>query len=171
MKNLLETQNIIEGSKTFTFDYSEESGRYTILEVTSYNTGERVRLDLSKLTADMLDELQVSDDCDEYRHHIVISEQIDLYDEQGNFCGTDELDCPVSESTETRPNYASFQDYLRHLYPGKRWEFYDGDDWNDNPYTDYCQYFCTIDREKDHILLAAYNIVRKDQHIEERKEQ
>ena len=171
MKNLVETQNIIEGSKTFTFCYSEESGRDTILEVTSYNTGELVRLDLSKLTVDMLDELQVSDDGDEYRHHIVISELIDLYDEQGNFCDTDELDCPVSESTETRPNYASFQDYLCHLYPGKQWELDDGDDWNDNPYTDYCQYFCTIDREKDHILLAAYNRVRKDQHIEERKEQ
>ena len=171
MKKLFETLSIINGSKTFTFDYSEESGRDTILEVTSYNTGERVRLDLSKLTDDMLSELQVSDDGDEYRHHIVISEQTDLYDEQGNFCGTDELDFPVSESTETRPNYASFQDYLCHLYPGKQWEFDDGEDWDDNPNTDYCQYFCTIDREKGHILLAAYNRVRKDQHIEERKEQ
>lgn len=74
MKNLVETQNIIEGSKTFTFCYSEESGHNTILEVTNHNTGARVRLDLSKLTADMLDELQVSDEGEEYRHNIVISE-------------------------------------------------------------------------------------------------
>ena len=170
MKKLFETLSIINGSKTFTFDYSEESGHNTILELTNHNTGERVRLDLSKLTDDMLDELQVSDEDDEdelqdsseYCHNIVISEQTDLHDEQGNFCGTDELDCPVGDCTETRPCYDSFQDYLCHLYPGKQWEFDDGEDWDDNPNTDYCQYFCTIDREKGHILLAAYNKERID---------
>ena len=65
MKKLFETLSIINGSKTFTFDYSEESGHNTILELTNHNTGERVRLDLSKLTDDMLDELQVSDEDDE----------------------------------------------------------------------------------------------------------
>lgn len=42
---------IINGSKTFSFDG-------TVLEIKSYHTGESVKLDLSKLTPEMFDELK-----------------------------------------------------------------------------------------------------------------
>lgn len=51
-------REIIGGSKQYEFDG-------TVLTVTGYYTGKRVRIDLSKVTPDMLDEILADEDEDE----------------------------------------------------------------------------------------------------------
>lgn len=66
MKNYDETMSIINGSKQFKFEYSDDCGCPTVLVVTDYYTGESVKLDLSRLTPEMLEALQVDNSEDEY---------------------------------------------------------------------------------------------------------
>ena len=54
-----EFRKIINGSKQFTFHGS-------VLELTGYYTGKRVRLDLGNIDEDMFEELVVEDDEEEY---------------------------------------------------------------------------------------------------------
>lgn len=61
MKTLRETMHILNGSKQYQFGYNEH-GMMSVLTVTNYSTGESVMLDLSRLTDEMLDELQVEPD-------------------------------------------------------------------------------------------------------------
>ena len=56
MKNLNEVMRILGGSKRFDFEYNE-NGYSCILVVSSYHSGEEVRLDLSKLDDEMLEAL------------------------------------------------------------------------------------------------------------------
>lgn len=58
MKAIEQVLDILNGSISYEFDG-------TVLKVTSYFTGETVRLDLGNLTQEMLDELQVEDDNEE----------------------------------------------------------------------------------------------------------
>lgn len=68
MKNLRETMHILNGSKQYQFGYNG-NGMMSVLTVTNYRTGESVMLDLSRLTEEMLDELQVEpDDENEYEY-------------------------------------------------------------------------------------------------------
>lgn len=60
MKNLNKVMRILGGSKRFDFEYNE-NGYSCILVVSSYHSGEEVRLDLSKLDDEMLEALQVED--------------------------------------------------------------------------------------------------------------
>ena len=60
MKHLNEVMRILGGSKRFDFEYNE-NGHSCILVVSSYESGEEVRLDLSKLDNEMLEALQVED--------------------------------------------------------------------------------------------------------------
>jgi hypothetical protein len=68
MKTIDETMNILSGSKRYDFGYNE-NGMMSVLTVTDYYTGESVSLDLSRLTPEMLDELQVEDsDNEDYEY-------------------------------------------------------------------------------------------------------
>ena len=58
MKAIEQVLDILNGSISYEFDG-------TVLKVTSYFTGETVRLDLGNITQEMLDELQVEDDNEE----------------------------------------------------------------------------------------------------------
>ena len=58
MKAIEQVLDILNGSISYEFDG-------TVLKITSYFTGETVRLDLGNLTQEMLDELQVEDDNEE----------------------------------------------------------------------------------------------------------
>ena len=60
MKNLNKVMRILGGSKRFDFEYNE-NGYSGILVVSSYHSGEEVRLDLSKRDDEMLEALQVED--------------------------------------------------------------------------------------------------------------
>ena len=64
MKNLNEVMRILGGSKRFDFEYNE-NGYSCNLVVSSYHSGEEVRLDLSKLDNEMLEALQVEDNDNE----------------------------------------------------------------------------------------------------------
>lgn len=55
---------ILGGSKQYEFQYNED-GYPSVLIITSYYSGEQVKLDLSRLTPDMLDELQVKENEDD----------------------------------------------------------------------------------------------------------
>ena len=57
MKSLRQALGIISGSKQFSFEYGD-NGR-TVLVITSYHTGEELRLDLANITEDILEELQI----------------------------------------------------------------------------------------------------------------
>lgn len=57
MKTLPEVLSILRGSKQFDFEYGNHG--CTVLVITNYYTGEKVRLDLGNITEEMLDELQV----------------------------------------------------------------------------------------------------------------
>lgn len=163
MKNLIETQAIINSSKTFDFEYSTESGRNTILEVTDYHTGERVRLDLSRLDEEMLEALQVEDpDSPEYEHDVLITEQVyeDIDGDGWNEQTKDEV--IYSETFDYRPCAESFFDFLNRIQPGKEWIADDGDDWDEDNNTDYCQYVHYPDpKNHDHYFLAVYNRNKK----------
>lgn len=63
MKNLRQALGIINGSKQFKFE-SGDNGR-TVLLITSYNTGEELRLDLANITEDILNELQIEENNEE----------------------------------------------------------------------------------------------------------
>lgn len=55
---------ILGGSKQYEFQYNED-GYPSVLVITSYYSGGQVKLDLSRLTPDMLDELQVKENEDD----------------------------------------------------------------------------------------------------------
>ena len=57
MKDLRQALRIINGSKQFKFEYGDNGS--TVLVITSYHTGEELRLDLANITEDILDELQI----------------------------------------------------------------------------------------------------------------
>lgn len=57
MKNLQQALRIISGGKRFDFEDGENGS--TVLVISDYWSGEELRLDLSKLTEETLDELQV----------------------------------------------------------------------------------------------------------------
>lgn len=102
------------------------------------------------------------DDEDGYTHSITISEQVDIRDENGGYRGTDELSIPLSQDDCKRPDRRSFYAWLCALYPQYTWQADDGDDWDDDPDTDYCQYTAQIDPADDsHIYLAVYNRTAK----------
>ena len=105
---------------------------------------------------------QGEDDEDGYTHSITISEQVDIRDENGGYRGTDELSIPLSQDDCKRPDRRSFYAWLCALYPQYTWQADDGDDWDDDPDTDYCQYTAQIDPADDsHIYLAVYNRTAK----------
>ena len=117
---------------------------------------------LQKLTPEMLEALQPEEV--EEEHSIVVSEQVDRFDENGKWCGTDELSVPVSETNCERPNRKSFYCWLCALYPQYDWQYDDGEDWDENPDTDYCQYTAQIDKaDPSHIYLAVYNRTKKEE--------
>lgn len=55
---------ILGGSKQYEFQYNKD-GYPCVLVITSYYSCEQVKLDLSRLTPDMLDELQVKENEDD----------------------------------------------------------------------------------------------------------
>ena len=57
MKTLNEALDIIRGSKQFDFEYGGNGS--TVLVITGYYTGERLRLDLANIDDEILDTLQV----------------------------------------------------------------------------------------------------------------
>lgn len=57
MKDLRQALGIIRGSKQFNFEYGDNGS--TVLVITSYYTGEELRLDLANITEDILEELQI----------------------------------------------------------------------------------------------------------------
>lgn len=57
MKTLDEALTIIRGSKQYEFAYGENGS--TVLVITGYYTGERLRLDLGNIDEEILDALQV----------------------------------------------------------------------------------------------------------------
>lgn len=59
MKNLAQALAIISGGKQYEFEDGENGT--SLLVITDYWSGEQLRLDLSRLTDEMLDELQVCD--------------------------------------------------------------------------------------------------------------
>ena len=161
MKTLEQAQAIINGSKQYEFGYNEE-GQMSVLTITGYYSGEELKLDLSKLTPEMLEALQPEEV--EEEHSIVVSEQVDRFDENGKWCGTDELSVPVSETNCERPNRKSFYCWLCALYPQYDWQFDDGEDWDEDYDTDYIQYTASInDGKPGHIMLACYNKTKKEQ--------
>ena len=161
MKTLAEALNIIGGSKQYDFSYNED-GSMSVLTITDYHTGDRLKLDLSRLDEETLAMLQVRDE-EDYTHSIVISEQVDIKTEDGSYRGTDELSVPVSQENCERPNRKSFYCWLCALYPQYDWQYDDGEDWDENPDTDYCQYTAQIDEnDASHIYLAAYNRTEKE---------
>ena len=64
MKDLRQALRIIEGSKQFNFE--GDNGR-TVLVIKSYHTGEELRLDLANITEDILDELQIEGNNEDYQ--------------------------------------------------------------------------------------------------------
>ena len=56
--NINEVMEIINGSKRYSIDGP-------ILEITGYYTGKMIKLDLSKLTEEILEELAPDEDCEE----------------------------------------------------------------------------------------------------------
>lgn len=64
MKTISEVMRILGGSKQFEFERNED-GYSCVLVITSYYSGEQVKLDLSRLTPDMLDALQVEENEDD----------------------------------------------------------------------------------------------------------
>lgn len=64
MKTLREALRILSGSKSYDFEYNE-NGQMSVLSVTDYYTRDTVKLDLSRLTLEMLEELQVEDNDNE----------------------------------------------------------------------------------------------------------
>ena len=58
--NINEFQKVIRGSKVFDF----EGYNLEILKITNYRTGETVKIDLSGITQDILDDLLVTDEDD-----------------------------------------------------------------------------------------------------------
>ncbi len=154
MKDLEKAMSIINGSKQFEFECNEE-GCKSVLCITSYRNGETLKLDLSQLTPDMLEALQVEDK--EYTHSIVISEQVDIKNAEGTYCGTEELKTPLNAEDCRRPKHESFHKWLCALYPQYEWIFDDGTDWDEDANTDFCQYVAKIDdNDPTHIYLASY---------------
>lgn len=101
-------------------------------------------------------------DEDEYTHSILISEQVDIKTEDGQYRGTEELSIPVNEEDCRRPDHNSFYLWICSLYPQYDWQADDGDDWDEDPNTDYCQYTAQIDpADPSHIYLAVYNCTLK----------
>jgi hypothetical protein len=95
-------------------------------------------------------------------HSIVISEQTDIKTDDGTYRGTEELSIPLSQDDCRRPNYKSFHAWLCALYPQYDWQPDDGDDWDEDPDTDYCQYTAQVDsKDPSHIYLAVYNKTTK----------
>lgn len=64
MKTISEVMRILGGSKQYEFQYNKD-GYPCVLVITSYYSCEQVKLDLSHLTPDMLDELQVKENEDD----------------------------------------------------------------------------------------------------------
>lgn len=64
MKTLKEVLNIINGSKSYEFEYNEV-GRSTVLVITDYYTSKSVKLDLSLLNEEMLEALQIDEEIEE----------------------------------------------------------------------------------------------------------
>lgn len=54
-----ELNEILQGSKEYKFEYGENG--MTVLKITGYYTGKSIKLDLSKLTEEMLEELIVEE--------------------------------------------------------------------------------------------------------------
>lgn len=54
-----ELNEILQGSKEYKFEYGENG--LTVLKLTGYRTGKTVKLDLSKITEEMLEELIVEE--------------------------------------------------------------------------------------------------------------
>ncbi len=54
-----ELNEILQGSKEYKFEYGENG--MTVLKITGYYTGKEIKLDLSKLTEEMLEELIVEE--------------------------------------------------------------------------------------------------------------
>lgn len=59
MKTINEAFEIITGSKRFNFEYGEHGS--TVLVISSYYTGEELRLDLGNINEEILEALQVEE--------------------------------------------------------------------------------------------------------------
>lgn len=66
MKSLNEALHIIHASKRYEFVDGENGA--TVLVITDYNTGEELRLDLSRMDEETLDTLQVDEEPEEYEY-------------------------------------------------------------------------------------------------------
>lgn len=94
------------------------------------------------------------------RHSICIVEQID--DRRGGeYHGTIEVAMWQASNYMLQPPFKSFLEYLKFNYPNYDWRYDDGDDWNEDPTTDYCQYVVYLDEKKEHCLLAMYRYERE----------
>lgn len=90
-------------------------------------------------------------------HTITITEMKDMQTADGKYAGTEEIAMPVHETNCERPNRTSFYNWLRAVYPQYDWAADDGEDWNENEATNFCQYVAFIDpHNMSHILLASY---------------
>lgn len=97
------------------------------------------------------------------KHHIVVVEQCDITDENGNYKGTKDL-CIWESCSFTLHPAESFLAYLKQRYPLQDWGYDDGEDWNVYYNTDYCQYVVYLNEDCSHCILASYN---KDKDTEE----
>ena len=91
----------------------------------------------------------------ELRHSIVLVEQAEMVDQDGKYDGTAELSIWEDSKFKYLPS-KSFGTYLRCRYPNLDWEFDDGDDWNTDPDTTFCQYVWYTDSRRNHCVLATY---------------
>lgn len=90
------------------------------------------------------------------RHSICIVEQID--DRRGGeYHETIEVAMIEACNFVLLPNYKSFKEYLQYNYPQYDWQADDGEDWDVDKRTDYCQYCCYLNKVKSHCILATYN--------------
>lgn len=91
----------------------------------------------------------------ELRHSIVIVEQCDTIDKDGNYNGTTELS--IWEDSQFRFLPAkSFLRYLEARYPKLDWWFDDGTDWEEDKNTKFCQFVHYTGTERNHCVLASY---------------
>lgn len=91
----------------------------------------------------------------EHKHFISVAEQVDIV-RNGEFCGVEEVSVWEHSKMGERPDSSSFYEYLKSRYPRLPWEYDDGEDWNNNPSTDFVQCVAYLNADKTRCVLACY---------------
>ena len=97
------------------------------------------------------------------KHSILVTDQTFEVGEDGY---PKETGCNVlfEETVDNRPA-GSFYSWLEKVWPQFEWELDDGEDWRDNPDSDYCQYVAYIENsnKKTHYILATYDSAHNEE--------